>query len=187
MEARTTEPGGYGELLPVAHGLIVWDKDGDPVEYELRAERVGLGRGRHNQIRLRCEHLSSEHLEFVRCGTGYEMRDLGSRNGTKVNGTETRLHVMRDGDRLLIGGRVAAHYLMVPEWPGEGKRSVREQRLEVAMVHYLDLSRRLESLEDRFRDRIGGADLARGGIRLEDLLRRVERLERAAAGEGLRS
>lgn len=169
--------------FPVAHGLIVWDAQSDAAEYELRAGRILLGRGPHNQIRLRCEFLSSYHLEFVRCDQGYEVRDLGSHNGTQVNGKSIHHHLLRDGDRLLIGGRVVAHYMMVPDLEENPKRPLREQRLEIAMIQYLDLSRRVEELEQRLEVQTVAAkphaEVPRGSFRIEDLLRRVEQLEAA--------
>ena len=172
--------------VPIAHGLIVWDVEGEAKEYELRATRVLLGRSRNCQIRLQCEFLSSYHLEFVRCDSGYEVRDLGSSNGTKVNGEKCQHHLLRDGDRLLIGGRVVAHYLMVPEVSENPERPLREQQLDRAMVQYLDLSRRLQDLERRLQ--VGSPDGHREpshgestSLRLEDLLRRLEKLESAVA------
>ena len=171
------------DSVPMAHGLLVWDSAGEAKEYELRASRIGVGRGKRNQIRLQCQFLSTDHLELVRCDAGYEMHDLGSSNGTKVNGVLCRQHLLRDGDRLLIGARVVVHYFMVPDVTGGGgERSLREQRMELAMVRYLDLTRRIDRLEH---DRQPGAAPGLKGpgdfASLEDLLRRVERLESAAA------
>jgi hypothetical protein len=169
------------DSVPMAHGLLVWDSAGEAKEYELRASRIGVGRGKRNQIRLQCQFLSTDHLELVRCDTGYEMHDLGSSNGTKVNGVLCRQHLLRDGDRLLIGARVVVHYFMLPEVTWGGERSLRERRMELAMVRYLDLTRRIDRLEH------GRQPGAAPGIKepgdfasLEDLLRRVERLESAA-------
>jgi hypothetical protein len=170
------------DSVPMAHGLLVWDSAGEAREYELRASRIGLGRGQRNQIRLQCQFLSTDHLELVRCEAGYEIHDLGSSNGTKVNGVLCRQHLLQDGDRLLIGARVVVHYFMLPEVTGGGARSLRERRMEIAMVRYLDLTRRIDLLE---RGRQPGAAPGLKGpadfASLEDLLRRVERLESAAA------
>jgi len=174
-----------GMVLPIAHGLIVWDATGDAVEYELQASRIGLGRGRRNQIRLQCEFLSTNHLEFVQHDSGYELHDLGSRNGTKVNGIQCQRHLLQDGDRILIGGRVAAHYMMVPDLGDHPGRSLREQKIEIATIRHLNLAKRLDDLEKRLDPNAGGSHRHRPGaggliFRLEDLLRRVEKLETVA-------
>jgi hypothetical protein len=67
---------------------------------------------------------------------------------------------------------------MVPEVTGGGERSLREQRMELAMVRYLDLTRRIDRLEN---GRQPGLKEPGDFASLEDLLRRVERLESAAA------
>ena len=186
----------------MAHGLIVWDALGDAIEYELRASRIGLGRGERNQIRLNCEFLSSYHLEFVRCDSGYELNDLESSNGTKVNGVPCRRHFLEEGDRLLIGGRVAAHYVVVPDLGEHPALSLRERQMELALARHLILTKRINRLEERLRPE---PSLARRhpehpeatAWSFEDLLRRVEKLEASAGlanragdeatGEGLES
>ncbi len=177
---------GTSRSLPIAHGLIVWDAEGEAKEYEFRAARILLGRSRNCQIRLQCEFLSSYHLEFVRCDSGYEVRDLDSSNGTKVNGAKCQHHLLRDGDRLLIGGRVVAHYLMVPEVSATPERPLREQQLDLAMIQYLDLSRRMHALELKLQvesspDQSELTPSEPAKLRLEHFLRRLEKLESAVA------
>ena len=66
--------------------LIVTPPDSDPITFELRGERVGLGREVDNQIQVDVGAVSSCHCEFRKTGDGVELADLGSTNGTRVNG-----------------------------------------------------------------------------------------------------
>jgi serine phosphatase RsbU (regulator of sigma subunit) len=64
-----------------------------------------LGRGPENAIVLTQSTVSREHAEFVVAETGVRIRDLGSSNGTWVNGRRiTEALEIRPGDRIGLGG-----------------------------------------------------------------------------------
>jgi Protein of unknown function (DUF3662)/FHA domain len=46
---------------------------------------------------------SRQHAEVRRTDAGFALTDLGSTNGTLVNGTPIREHLLEDGDRITIG------------------------------------------------------------------------------------
>ena len=54
--------------------------------YELKGDRIKIGRGRRNHIIIHDNEVSREHCELTLVGDDYELRDLGSSNGTFVNG-----------------------------------------------------------------------------------------------------
>ena len=73
---------------------------------ELAAEDlpVVLGRSRHADISIDDELLSRKHCEIVINDLDqFEVRDLESTNLTIVNERDTESHVLRAGDRILIG------------------------------------------------------------------------------------
>ncbi|GAA0707642.1 ATP-binding cassette domain-containing protein [Dactylosporangium roseum] len=71
-------------------------------QYEAGA-RVRLGRGPDNDIVLTDLRASRNHAELRRMPTGYEVVDLGSRNGTFHNGRQITRQAMRPGDMISIG------------------------------------------------------------------------------------
>jgi adenylate cyclase len=77
--------------------------DGQPLEVALGA-RTTVGRHPANQLRLSDREVSKEHA-VVELGPGgaYVVRDLGSSNGTFVNGRRVREAPLRDGDELQLG------------------------------------------------------------------------------------
>lgn len=95
--------------------LIVTIPDSDPTTFELSGERVGLGREIDNQIQVDVGAVSSCHCEFRKTPTGIEIVDLKSTNGTRVNGKKIESHTLVDGDRLLLGETVGAHYVELAE------------------------------------------------------------------------
>ncbi len=46
---------------------------------------------------------SRRHAQILKVATGYELNDLGSTNGTKVNGRPVKRHKLKSGDRIEIG------------------------------------------------------------------------------------
>lgn len=54
--------------------------------HELNADVITLGRSPHNTIVINDDQVSRTHLRLVRVGADYELHDLGSSNGTFVDG-----------------------------------------------------------------------------------------------------
>ena len=67
-------------------------------------ERVTLGRGDENDVRLFDETASRRHAVLARVDGRVVLEDLGSGNGTKVNGTRVPRAILCDGDIIAIGG-----------------------------------------------------------------------------------
>ncbi|NLW51604.1 MAG: protein kinase [Candidatus Brocadiaceae bacterium] len=83
-------------------------------EYEIppkeETEAVWLGRGGFCQIRLADNQLSRRHSQFSFCDGVLYVEDLGSKNGTLVNGEPVRDRLaIKDGDRITVG----SHELVV--------------------------------------------------------------------------
>jgi sigma-B regulation protein RsbU (phosphoserine phosphatase) len=74
---------------------------------QLRKVPVGsslvVGRAADSGVVLKDTSASRRHVEIRATGGGYLCRDLGSRNGTIVNGSPTNVCELQNGDRLLVG------------------------------------------------------------------------------------
>jgi hypothetical protein len=70
------------------------------------ADRVVVGRSRECDVRLEDGNVSRRHAELGRGDDAvWSIVDLGSTNGTEVNGRRiTRRTSLEDGDRIVIGG-----------------------------------------------------------------------------------
>ncbi|TMQ69931.1 MAG: FHA domain-containing protein, partial [Candidatus Eisenbacteria bacterium] len=72
--------------------------------WPLESDVVQIGRSSRSDVHLPDATVSKSHAEIVRAGDGWLIRDLGSRNGTRVNGVEAREPIsIKDGDVLEIG------------------------------------------------------------------------------------
>jgi pSer/pThr/pTyr-binding forkhead associated (FHA) protein len=67
-----------------------------------------LGRGEECHVRFNSEIVSRQHCELHVREDHATLKDLGSRNGTLVNGQLVREHTLHDGDQVQIGAVVFA-------------------------------------------------------------------------------
>ena len=72
--------------------------------YPLITEETVLGRAPGNPIAIPDPLVSSRHLKIVRRGEVYAAVDLGSENGTRVNGVKVTSRELKQGDQIQIGG-----------------------------------------------------------------------------------
>ena len=70
-------------------GAILFLRSGvtDPGQVKLENQVHRLGRSPHEDIGLDNPYVSNDHAEITYTDSGYTIRDLGSRNGTIVDGT----------------------------------------------------------------------------------------------------
>ncbi|HID85757.1 MAG TPA: DUF2662 domain-containing protein [Anaerolineae bacterium] len=72
-------------------------------EIPLNRPRLALGRSLDNDVILEDRSISRHHALLVRRYGRYILRDLGSANGTTVNGQPISECVLRDGDVIALG------------------------------------------------------------------------------------
>jgi len=69
----------------------------------LDRDTVSIGRGANNSLVLRDMASSSRHAQLVKDEDGWRLEDLGSSNGTFVNGWRIETVRLNSGDRIQIG------------------------------------------------------------------------------------
>jgi len=72
-------------------------------EYELNQERVSLGRKPDNDIPIDNLAVSGKHALIITILDDSFLEDLGSTNGTYVNGKLVKKHALKNGDVISIG------------------------------------------------------------------------------------
>ena len=101
-----------GALLPTA-AVLVPLAGGAPVP--LTGDRILIGRAADCDIRLASGRVSSRHCELRFEGSWWRVRDLQSKNGVRVNGTQVQEQMLWPGDRLTVAEE---HHFRI-EVPGE--------------------------------------------------------------------
>ncbi|HZU24559.1 MAG TPA: SpoIIE family protein phosphatase [Bryobacteraceae bacterium] len=85
--------------------LVIHTPDGRTRTVPLESERVTLGRSSTNELCYADDAgLSRQHLAFERNGDQWAIRDMGSKNGTLLNGARINApQTLRPGDRVIAG------------------------------------------------------------------------------------
>lgn len=71
--------------------------------FPLDQEEVTIGRGLRNQLVLNDSSVSRNHARVFLDESRFVLQDLGSTNGTTVNGELIEKHLLQSGDIISIG------------------------------------------------------------------------------------
>ena len=86
------------------HKLLIEDDEGKTVAVPLIREEITIGRMEGNTIRLTEQNVSRRHARLMLRDSQLKIEDLGSYNGTKLNGNSLSAPAtLKDGDVILIG------------------------------------------------------------------------------------
>jgi hypothetical protein len=94
-------PAGQTGARQLAASLTL--DDGSNRHYQLTEGATVVGRGQDAQFRLPDTGVSRRHLEITWDGWTATLADLGSTNGTTVNGTPVQTWQLADGDVVRVG------------------------------------------------------------------------------------
>lgn len=84
--------------------LVVHPPDGRPIVVPLGTDTVTLGRSERMTVTLEDAYVSDEHALVAPDGEGFVVRDLGSTNGTYLNGAKVgKPTPIAVGDQLRVG------------------------------------------------------------------------------------
>ncbi|PAW69606.1 MAG: hypothetical protein B9S38_09405 [Verrucomicrobiia bacterium Tous-C4TDCM] len=83
--------------------ITVPERNPQPYRFQLDRLKVHLGRGSENDIVIDCGSVSVRHAVMERIDGGYQLRDLGSTNGIKIEGKVCEVIPLRHGLSVKIG------------------------------------------------------------------------------------
>lgn len=121
------DPGTAPSVARVAAQLVMLVGESVGRVYSLGALPVLIGRASDVDLQIKADDVSRHHARVYRDERGFVVEDLGSKNGTSVNGRRVTQHTLAIGDRL----QIAASAILVYGEPDElEQRVLRLQRLE---------------------------------------------------------
>lgn len=84
--------------------LVISDDEGKTTTVPLVRDEITIGRKEGNTIRLTDRNVSRRHAKLQKQNGGYVLQDLGSYNGTVINGTRlSDQRALKMGDQIVIG------------------------------------------------------------------------------------
>ena len=98
--SASASPGDGAALPPPSPPYLVRS---DGAELRLESEMLKLGRGADNHIVVNDKRVSRLHAVLKREDRGYVLEDMGTLNGTYVNGQRIQRHVLVEGDSIGLG------------------------------------------------------------------------------------
>ncbi len=104
-------------IMADTYHLLVAFPDREPVSFRLNKECVTLGRSPDNDIQLLVREVSTSHCQFTATPSGYEITDMGSTNGTKVNESPVKNGkvALHHHDSVLFGETLPAYIVVAAE------------------------------------------------------------------------
>lgn len=78
-------------------------EDGTEIETELDTDVLTIGRHPESDVVLPSPSVSVHHATIKRRGDAYYVQDLGTTNGTRLNGVEVEEAKLEEGDKLKFG------------------------------------------------------------------------------------
>lgn len=85
---------------------LILKEGANPVTFNLEEDVITIGRSKENNIVLKNIKASRRHSRIERTGAVYQITDLGSGNGTKVNGSKIDIHALKKNDEIKIGDAI---------------------------------------------------------------------------------
>ncbi|MHA2609508.1 MAG: FHA domain-containing protein [bacterium JZ-2024 1] len=101
-EKITEEVPVTAATVSVPHLIVKEGSDRGKI-YLLNREVINIGRDASNDIALSDPFISSKHCRIRKENNQFILVDLGSSNGTRVNGKEIQRTILKDGDIIEIG------------------------------------------------------------------------------------
>jgi sigma-B regulation protein RsbU (phosphoserine phosphatase) len=87
--------------------LHVAPADNDPFDRKVGGDSLVIGRSSRTDLVISDRSLSREHARIFKAAEGWFLEDLGSRNGTFINGERVRhIHAISPGDVIALGGSI---------------------------------------------------------------------------------
>ncbi|AKJ01728.1 FHA domain-containing protein [Archangium gephyra] len=122
-------------------------------EFPLKAEKqIVIGRSSELDMVLVEDMVSRKHARIVVNGTGQiSIEDLGSTNGTFVNGEKVKQATLKEGDRILIGTSILK-LILQGVGAGEVDEVVAKQRLEEVAVQAARTSTKASSMTGKIEE-----------------------------------
>ena len=144
MEVAAAAPSGRkrARLIVLAGGNV-----GEM--YEIDPQLV-LGRGREADVRLQADGISRKHARVRLEGEGVVFEDLGSTNGSFINGERVMHHALVEGDKLQIGTSVILKFTYHDELDEDFQRQMFESASRDALTQVYNKRFFLEQLESEY-------------------------------------
>jgi hypothetical protein len=108
-----------GEFMPGLFQLTMRSGPNPGTVYALESDQISIGRDSSNEIAVNDAEVSRRHARLTFQGGKYVLEDMGSTNGSFVNGQRlTGPRVLKSGEVISLGEQIVFVYEVVDSDPG---------------------------------------------------------------------
>jgi len=86
--------------------IVILSGPAKGTEHRLDGEQTTLGRGPGTDLAFDDQAMSRKHAAVEFGSDGFRLRDLGSTNGTLLNGSKVESSALKHGDRFQVGAHL---------------------------------------------------------------------------------
>lgn len=159
------------------------DRSEDDCIFVVEDRAVVLGRAGDSDLVLNHESVSRAHARFSRDGNGWQIEDLGSKNGIRVNTFRVERQRIRDGDRIDLGtARLYVEIGQVGAFAGPANVVISERDEPSLHTEVLELSELSELLSSSGMSMVSPGP-ERAATEISELSENLARVGAAQAGE----
>jgi FHA domain len=106
-------------------GRLFWvQRDGAVVEVPLTKAKITIGRTSSSDLRIASPAISSRHAQIMVSASSTVLEDLGSTNGTRVNGRRIESLPLKHGDQIEVGNERLVFFADATQTPAQLGREV---------------------------------------------------------------
>jgi two-component system, cell cycle response regulator len=119
--------------------------------HKLERPQTVLGRSSEAGFQVEDDGISRKHAQVVRSGEGqFQLVDLGSTNGTYLNGLRVSTARLCDGDRIQIGSNTVLKFSLQDELEEQYQRSIYDSATRDALTRLYNRKYFLDTLRKEF-------------------------------------
>jgi diguanylate cyclase (GGDEF)-like protein len=109
-----------------------------------------IGRAMSAQVRLNDDGISRRHCRILQIGGQVIIEDLGSANGTLVNGEMIQHHVLKEGDKIRLGSTTMLKFTYQDKLDESFQQQMIDAALRDGLTHAYNKKFFLDRLETEF-------------------------------------
>jgi diguanylate cyclase (GGDEF)-like protein len=110
-----------------------------------------MGRAADTQLQVEDDGISRKHCKISASPNGtHQVVDLGSTNGTYLNGVKVNVHTLQDGDKIQIGANTVVKYSIQDELEEQYQRSIYESATRDGLTRVFNKKYFLDTLRKEF-------------------------------------
>ena len=118
--------------------------------FKIDRPEVTLGRSVEATFQVEDDGISRKHVKVVQDPVGYSLVDLGSTNGTYLNGSRVSVSDLKDGDKIQIGTNTVLKFSLTDELEEQFQKSIYEQATRDGLTRVYNKKYFLDTMRKEF-------------------------------------